>query len=271
MIVQKATLKTLLDPKNPPLKIEGETYFFVDPAGDINPTLRDNVHDKRRWTPFRRFCYEYIQSELRSVIKKDALLLDVGMGPAQFRDLYDTFVVVGTDYYPYPDVRVVCDFTRPLPFLDNTFDIVIASNVLEHLPNPEEAMKEYARVLRPGGRIIGAVPFFASIHQAPYDFYRYTHFALSYILKKTGYAHERVEVLGTAEEAYLQVQKKMFIMARDTKNRYPDFPRKFLIWAIVNMAWGVQVLLNVFFSPILRMVGSTMKFPAGYGFTGIKK
>lgn len=45
-----------------------------------------------------------------------------------------------------------------LPFADDTFDVVIAAEILEHLPDDRAAMAEIARVVRPGGRVAVTVP-----------------------------------------------------------------------------------------------------------------
>lgn len=45
-----------------------------------------------------------------------------------------------------------------LPFDDETFSTIIATEVLEHLPNPEVALAELHRVLKPGGKLLGTVP-----------------------------------------------------------------------------------------------------------------
>ena len=52
---------------------------------------------------------------------------------------------------------VVGDALR-MPFPDGHFDIVIASEILEHVPEDEEAMRELVRVVRPGGRVVVTVP-----------------------------------------------------------------------------------------------------------------
>ena len=52
----------------------------------------------------------------------------------------------------------VCGNAYVLPFADNSFDKIIASEVLEHLPEDSRAMAELARVLRPGGVIAVTVP-----------------------------------------------------------------------------------------------------------------
>jgi SAM-dependent methyltransferase len=45
-----------------------------------------------------------------------------------------------------------------LPFADSTFDAVVLADVIEHIPRAELAVAEFARVLRPGGRLVMATP-----------------------------------------------------------------------------------------------------------------
>ncbi|HET8728169.1 MAG TPA: methyltransferase domain-containing protein [Alphaproteobacteria bacterium] len=59
-------------------------------------------------------------------------------------------------FNPFADVRE--DLTR-LSFADASFDVVLTSHVLEHIPNDRAAIAEMARVLRPGGLAIVMVPF----------------------------------------------------------------------------------------------------------------
>jgi len=51
------------------------------------------------------------------------------------------------------------------------FDVVILTEVLEHVPEPLEAIREMTRLAKPGGSILVTSPFTSGTHQAPYHFY----------------------------------------------------------------------------------------------------
>ncbi len=111
-------------------------------------------------------------------------LVDLGCGRAPLYGTYRPHVssVTCVDWAqslhdnPYLDSLV--DLNSPLPFDDASFDTVILSDVLEHLAEPQLIWAEMARILAPGGRVLLNVPFLYRIHEAPYDYARYTEFAL---------------------------------------------------------------------------------------------
>ena len=57
-----------------------------------------------------------------------------------------------------------------IPAPDASFDAILCSEVLEHVPDPNLALDEFARLLKPGGRLILTAPFASMVHQAPYHF-----------------------------------------------------------------------------------------------------
>ncbi|MEQ1687074.1 MAG: class I SAM-dependent methyltransferase [Sphingopyxis sp.] len=61
-----------------------------------------------------------------------------------------------------------------LPFADGAFDTILCNAVLEHVEHPQAIVAELARVLKPGGHAILAVPFLQPYHQCPRDFQRYS-------------------------------------------------------------------------------------------------
>lgn len=61
-----------------------------------------------------------------------------------------------------------------LPCESGRFDTVVSFNTLEHVFHIEPTLKELARVLAPGGRVVFAVPFLFRVHGCPDDFHRHT-------------------------------------------------------------------------------------------------
>lgn len=93
--------------------------------------------------------------------------------PSTGRDLYGA----------RPDV--FADAAR-LPFSDEHFDGVICLEVLEHVPDPSLVTKEIARVLKSGGRAWISMPFLYPLHDAPFDFQRFTEFGLRRAFERAG-------------------------------------------------------------------------------------
>ncbi len=91
----------------------------------------------------------------------------------------------------------IFDAEKQWPVEDASFDAVLFMNVLEHLYNYENALDEAVRVLRPGGTIVGTVPFMFNVHGSPDDYFRYTKSALTRLLSERGLVDIRVQELGT--------------------------------------------------------------------------
>jgi SAM-dependent methyltransferase len=118
-------------------------------------------------------------------------VLDLGAGSRPYRDLYVRFFerAISADVLTSPhDVREVdvAASAESLPFEDRSFDAVICTEVLEHCRNPAQAVREVARILRPGGRAFITTPFLVQLHEMPHDFFRYTPCALTGLAADAG-------------------------------------------------------------------------------------
>lgn len=115
-------------------------------------------------------------------------LLDIGCGNQPYREIFAPVVrqYVGLDReFPGSCPDVVGDALR-LPFPAEAFDTVLLIQVLEHVPNPPDALSEIRRVLAPGGRLILTAPQYWRVHEEPHDYYRFTRFGLAHLIRESG-------------------------------------------------------------------------------------
>lgn len=127
------------------------------------------------------FGASFVGKSPRKAIEKidsDKLIVNLGSGIKKINDK-----VVNVDFYPFESVDIVSDISC-LPFKTNSVDVVINEFVLEHVKNPEEIVKEIYRVLKPNGLLYLAVPFVASFHSSPDDYYRWSKQGLRELLKQ---------------------------------------------------------------------------------------
>lgn len=90
---------------------------------------------------------------------------------------------VSLDIRPGLGVHVIGD-AQALGVADEAFDVVLCTEVLEHLPEPQRAIDEMFRVLRPGGTLLLTTRFLFPIHDAPHDYFRFTKYGLRYLLRR---------------------------------------------------------------------------------------
>ena len=76
---------------------------------------------------------------------------------------------LGKNTWDTSRIDIVSDITT-IPADDASFDAILCSEVLEHVPEPTHALDEFARLLRPGGKLIVTAPFSSNVHQAPFHF-----------------------------------------------------------------------------------------------------
>ncbi len=89
------------------------------------------------------------------------------------------------------------DFEKDrLPAADGTYDTVLFLNVMEHIYHHQHIANEVLRIVKPGGQLIGFVPFLMWYHADHRDFFRYTHEALEKILTTAGAKDCTIEIVG---------------------------------------------------------------------------
>ena len=119
----------------------------------------------------------FIEDALRYTVCPNALVIDVGCGEAPWRplvrDLGAQYLCLDVAQNSAGSVSALCK-ANALPLADRTADVVLCTEVLEHVPDPGQAICELRRVLRKGGWAIVTTPFLYPLHEEPMDFQRLT-------------------------------------------------------------------------------------------------
>jgi SAM-dependent methyltransferase len=128
---------------------------------------------------------EWVSEALRR-LPAGSRILDAGAGEQRFKPFCAHLNYVSQDFGKYDgkgdgtglhmgsweqsDLDITCDITA-IPEPDASFDAILCTEVLEHLPSPLLALQEFSRLLREGGEAIITAPFCSITHFAPYHFY----------------------------------------------------------------------------------------------------
>jgi SAM-dependent methyltransferase len=144
-----------------------------------------------------------------------AIVLDAGAGSSPYRRHFAHATYESADFgqaakHYAPDLTYVCDLSE-IPVADGRYELVLLSQVLEHLPEPMAVIGELHRVLAPGGRLWTSCPLYYEEHDVPYDFFRYTQFALRRMFDESGFVDVELDWL----EGYMATVSYQFeLMAR---------------------------------------------------------
>jgi SAM-dependent methyltransferase len=132
-------------------------------------------------------------------------LLDVGCGKMPYKNYIlqngsvSEYVGLDIETAIEYDENVKPDYTwdgNVIPFESDSYDTIMATEVLEHCPFPSQTLGEMYRVLKKDGYIFLTVPFLWNLHETPHDEYRYTPFALRRLLSEAGFVNIEIKASG---------------------------------------------------------------------------
>ena len=127
---------------------------------------------------FVKYSLKYIKGKV----------LDLGAGSAKYKQIIKekSTKYLAFDMIPGENIDIVGDVLN-LPFVNENFDTVISTQVLEHISKPWLMVNEIQRVLKTGGFCILTAPFLIPYHADPHDYFRYTIEGIESLFKDAGF------------------------------------------------------------------------------------
>lgn len=178
-------------------------------------------------------------------------ILDAGAGELRFKPLCEHLNYVSQDFGQYEGVGdgqglqagtwnashvdLICDITA-IPEPDAAFDVILCTEVLEYVPDPTNALDEFVRLLKPGGKLILTAPFASIVHFAPYHFCTgFSRYWYEHHLTKRGF--EILELIPNGD---------WFGFCRQDLMSLGGFARKYDDWSW-PLAYSLAILGSIYF------------------------
>lgn len=155
------------------------------------------THNNRR--PWNWLVYQTNDAFLNKYsVHYKGKMFDLGCGARSYESFFlhfaDTYT--GIDWgSSVHDLKadILADLNQPLPVESEVADSVVCLSVLEHLSEPQTLLNESYRIMKPGAVMVLQVPWQWWIHEAPYDFFRYSPYGLKHLFEKAGFSDIEIE------------------------------------------------------------------------------
>ena len=170
-------------------------------------TRADQVVPTRPLPVNRGNPYPDTLNVLLADVPADAFVLDLGGGDRRHPDPR----VFNLEYLPYHAVDMYADGLT-LPLADGCVDAILSQAVLEHVPDPKQAVAEMMRILRPGGQLYAEFAFIQPLHAVPYHFFNITTHGAALLFE--GFDDVRISTFGG-----LHVTLEWMFSLLDAENR----------------------------------------------------
>lgn len=186
---------------------------------------------------------EWVKKMLKNIHK--GKILDVGAGELKNKPYCSHLEYISQDFCQYDGsgdgsalqskdwdtskVDIVSDIID-IPVDNESFDYVVCTEVFEHIKYPVKALKEFYRLLKPGGGIIVTAPFCSLTHMAPYHMYSgFNRYWYMEIMKELGFVDIVVEANGNWFEYMIQEIRRVPFMAKKYSGSKASFMYKIAV------------------------------------------
>lgn len=135
----------------------------------------------------RQAVFDYIKWVIEGIPFEEPILdTCAGWEPNFYQSLFPGKRYVKQDFQDFdpPCIDIICNICNMSPIPDESFGLVLNLESLEHISNPQKAIDEIHRVLRPNGLLILTTVMHFKIHRYPKDYWRFTPHGVELLLSR---------------------------------------------------------------------------------------
>lgn len=197
---------------------------------------------------------KWIEETLKK-IPAGSTILDAGAGECQFKKYCDHLKYIAQDFAQYDGtgeiglqtgtwdnskLDIVSDILA-IPLPENAVDAIMCTEVLEHIPDTISAIKEFARLIKPGGYLLITAPFASFTHFAPYHFTTgFSRFFYEKHLPDNGFEITDLQLNGNFFEFMAQENRRIKSIATKYADKKINIFQKIIIHLNLLMLQGLS-------------------------------
>jgi SAM-dependent methyltransferase len=190
---------------------------------------------------------QFTYTQIPKIIQPGMRVADIGCGEQPLRQLIEScggeYIGIDVTQNCQGTVDILADIAA-IPVENESFDVIICTEVLEHSFEPHKALMELSRLLKKSGAILITTPFAYPLHEIPYDFSRITPFFIEYWFPKLGF--QQPEIVNKGGNELEVIATAWCHIWKPSKNT--SFIKR-LIYAALRLSMNIIVLI---FSKILK-------------------
>ena len=208
-------------------------------------------------------------------ISNGSKVLDIGAGGCPHREKFSHCEYFTQDFAQLSDSQIqnqegygkidyVSDILN-IPVPDKSYDVILCTEVIEHIPDPVSAIKEFSRILKPGGVLLITAPLQSGLHQEPYHFYGgYTKYWYQKFLTENNFTELNIEPNGSLHTTYLALGLTIIKSFLEVMVDNKGLLRKLIAFISLIIFSPILLILNPIFCFLWESIYQQKEFTAGY-------